>query len=155
MDISFYDSIYVDNIKQAIIRRDYKYIIELLEEIINRLSLLTPNSFEKRRENLLFQIDLSLIKQMLENNAFGANEFYHIINTFFEQINKLQAPIDKHQLDIIKNKLNSIDSSQTWEDIAPFFLYINKLIDLIYKRREEALNDPIIVAMLQKISHNR
>lgn len=155
MDISFYDSVYVDNVKQAIIGKDFNYIIELIEEIINRLSLLTPNSFEKRRENLLLQIDLDLTKQMLENNAFGANEFYHIINTFFDQINELQAPIDKYQLDIIKNKLNNIDSSQTWADIvSPFFLYINKLIDLIYKRREDALNDPVIVAMLLA-GHNK
>lgn len=157
--IQAYEYEYVEKIKHAIASKDFVYIVELIEEIINRLNNLTPNRPDLHTD-LKSAVDLELIKQMLDHNAFGSNEFYQIVESFLQRIELIQAPIDKHKCDTVRLKLNNLSvtmsNNMIWADVvAPFFLDINKLIDYIYKRREEALRDPIVRAMLQRVAELR
>jgi hypothetical protein len=127
---------FIERIKEAINNREYYYIVNLLEEILQRLCSLIPRRIDIH-QNLAREIDLVLIRQMLENNAFGNQEFEQIMNTFFRTISWLQAPIDRAELEEVKGEFNSLDGTISWaESVAPFFLKINKLIDRIEQRRD-------------------
>jgi malate synthase len=145
-----YNRAYLDRIKKAITEGEHEYISSLIQEIRDRIKGLVPNRSDMHR-GLDSHIDMVLIKQMLENNAFGAEDFYNVINTFLQYIEDLQAPVDKPELDAVRAKLNSLDGTLSWADaVSPFFLDINRMIDLIEKRRKDALQDPIILAMLKR-----
>lgn len=145
-----YNRAYIDRIKEAINKGKHEYIANLIQEIRDRIKTLIPRRIDMHK-GLDWHIDMVLIKQMLVNNAFGTADFYNIINTFLQYIEDLQAPVDKPELDKVRTKLNSLDGSLPWADAAsPFFLEINKLLDLISKRREDALKNPTVMAMIQR-----
>lgn len=141
---------WLKRVETAVSNSDIPYIISLLDEISDRLSRLTPKSKEKSKKNIDSEVDLVLIKQMLENNAFDANEFYKVVDVYLGQIEELQAPADNVKLQEVKDKINSLNSTQTWgEAVAIALLDIHTLIDLIEQRIRETVNDQNMVAILK------
>lgn len=145
-----YERAFVDRVKQAVNNQEHDYIVSLIKEIRERLKGLVPRRSDMHA-NLDTHIDIVLIEQMLKNNAFGASDFYQIIDAYLQYIKDLQAPVDQLELDKVQAKLNNLDDSLSWADaVAPFFLEVNKLINRIEERRRDALKNPTVLAMLQR-----
>lgn len=146
-----FENAFIETIKKAIQNKNVVYIVQLLEEINKRLNNLVP-SRKDLHESLEKEVDLELIRQELEHDAFGATEFYQVMNAYLCRIEMFQATADKDQLDIVRTKLETLDGTMSWADIvAPFFLDINKLIDIIDQRKKDALSNPEIIKFLTEI----
>jgi len=144
-----YDLAFVARIKEAVTKGEHKYITDLIREIRDRIKRQIPNR-KDIHESLDSHIDVDLIQQMLENNAFNTDDFYNIINIFLQYVEELQAPVDNSMLEIVKAKLNNLEE-KTWADaVAPFFLDVNQLIDRIEKRRHDAMQNPFVMAMIRQ-----
>jgi hypothetical protein len=148
--VEAYDKAFTERVKQAIETKENDYIVTLIGELMERLNNLTP-SRKDLHNNLRSAVDLVLIKQMLDNNAFDAAEFYKVITALLERAENIQAPADKEHTENIRRDLQSLTPEMSWADaVGPFFLSLNKVIDLIEKRRQDALNDPFIQALLKR-----
>lgn len=141
---------YQDFVRETIINNDIPMIIELIEEIIWRLCDLTPHRVDLH-DSLKRTVDIELIKQMLEHNAFGSQDFYNMITGILDRIELLQAPADNYKIAELKNRL-----SGNWEDVvALVFVEIHKLIDEIIDKAKKALADPTIRQYLEVLKNNQ
>ena len=83
---AFWDNIYAD-----IENGDFKKVIGLVDELLTRLVNLVPNN-NKVQEQIKQEIDIELITQQIENNAFDKDDFSLMFDCFCKWITHLQSP---------------------------------------------------------------
>lgn len=146
--INNFHKAFINRVKEAVEKKESNYIISLLSELITRLNNLIPRRIDLH-ESLKSQIDLVLIKQMIDNNAFSSTDFYYIIDGFIERIEILQAPIDSYLLEEFKIFINSLQDYSWGEALGKCILEMNKIIDTVEKRIKESLKNPIVQEYLR------
>ena len=134
---------FIDRVEIEVDKGDAKYIISLLQELIERLNNLVPNR-KDLHQSLNSQIDLKLIKQQIEHQAFDSNDFYCVIDGFTQRIKLLQAPADENVLNDFLSLVNNMKEWKWGKAVGKCILEMNKIIDLIEKRIKEALQNPIV-----------
>ena len=102
-----------DNVKKAfwnmfydnIENKNYIMIPDMLLDVKNMLLKLIPNrsDIHNRFNN---EIDIELIKQMVENNAINSDEIYKIMISIIEYIKMLQAPEDDSKTQLFLENIN-------------------------------------------------
>ena len=145
-----FDKAYVQRVVEAVEKKETDYIISLIGEIGNRICNLTPTRSDLH-QSLLSQVDLQLIKQMIDHDAFGPTEFYQVMDAFMSRMEMLCAPADQKHIDVLRTRVNTLDGTLSWgETVAPFFLEFNRFIDLIEQRITAVRNDPTMMALIRR-----
>jgi hypothetical protein len=145
-----FDKAYIARVVQAVEKKETDYIVSLIGEIGNRICSLTPTRTDLH-QSLLSQVDLVLIKQMIEHDAFGPTEFYQVMDSFMSRMEMLCAPADQKHIDVLRTRVNTLDGTLSWgETVAPFFLEFNRFIDLIEQRIAAVRADPTMMALIRR-----
>ena len=115
-----------DNIKESYKNKKYDWVYFILEHILNLLSIINPNSKDKYQEI----IDISFIKQQVDNDAFEDSQMVGIAYALLDMTKEVHAPIfdddiQKTKEDIDKNGLNL---SEFLKDIVQRLELIIKMI---------------------------
>ena len=140
------EKLYLEHVTKALLTNDHKYLVCRLLLEKSRIKTLVP-SLKDFHENLDAEVDIKLIQQILENGAFSGVEFFAIMNAFLKRIEELEHPHDENERLQVQKELENIGQPKNWGEIAPYFLKINKLIDIADKRRLEALRDPQVIQL--------
>ena len=117
-----YKKAYWDKLIEDLNNKSYNSIISILEEVRERIALLTPNRVDMHK--LLEEyIDTELIKQMLENNAVDDNYFYRLSCYIIERLKELEAPIENKKTEEWQSEIDEIFKSKIviGEYFANFF----------------------------------
>ena len=122
---------WVDLIRQELVNKEYDHILRLIDEIRDRICGLTPHRIDLH-ESLRTSVDIPFIKQMLDHNVYGPNEFKTLIDVFLDRILLLQAPAHRSQATDLKQLAHAqLDTPQWGIYIPELFLGVNKLVDQI------------------------
>lgn len=106
-----YKKIYWDKLIEDLNNKSFNSIILILDEIRQRIALLTPNRIDMHK--LLEEyIDTELIKQMLENNAVDDNYFYRLSYYIVERLKELEAPVDNQSTKEWQDEIDEIFKSK-------------------------------------------
>jgi len=113
---------------------DYDWITRLYEEIRTRLASILKEGSVVRKE-IEESMDVQLFRQMIENNAFGGEELYNLVNMIFEWCKKLGSPARDNEVDKLKFRILGLMRNRgTFAQIVPLFIKnANECIDNIYK----------------------
>lgn len=117
-----YKKAYWDKLIEDLDKKSYNSFISILDEIRQRISLLTPNRVDMHK--LLEEyIDTELIKQMLENDAVDDNYFYKLSHYIVERLKELEAPIENKKTEEWQSEIDEIFKSKIiiGEYFANFF----------------------------------
>ena len=98
---AFWDSIY-----EKIEQQDFSSIISILHDIKNRLLGLIPNN-NKIINEINNELDIDLIKQQLENNAFDCNDFLTMFDCFCKWILFLGSPAWDNTTKSFRNSIHN------------------------------------------------
>lgn len=140
---------YLDTISRRLQEKDVECIVELIAEISQRLNNLTPNR-KDLHHSLGTAVDLDLIKQELEHDAFSAQELFEVVSHFIARIRLCQAPIGESETKEIETEIESLKGKNfLFSEVVPhLFLRLHQRIDRIEKRKTEFLR-------LLKRNHNQ
>ena len=83
---------FYNKLEEDIENEKYEHLEELLKEISNQILMLQTNS-PRMQEDFKEKFDIDLIKQMIEHNAFGGEEFIVYTNYVVNCLIQLEAPI--------------------------------------------------------------
>tara|TARA_Y100000739_G_scaffold229698_1_gene245544 strand:- start:2910 stop:3956 length:1047 start_codon:yes stop_codon:yes gene_type:complete len=117
---SFRKSIFLDNLERDLtgIEKKYNGIVYLLDIIRIKLCNISPVSkkYEYMKERINDILDISFIKQKIDNNVFDKSELINILSFVVEKIKEYQDEmedkiLDKWVDDIMKNKVSVMDDS--------------------------------------------
>lgn len=144
-----FNQAYTERIKLAIENGESKYLSEVLSEIIERLNSLIPNRKDLHQQ-LKQNVDVELIEQMIDNRAFDSKVLSDIIGSLLTRITLLSAPADKPKIERVRKDMEEISTESWAEAVAPFFLKINQLIDVIERRLKLARENPFLKALITR-----
>jgi len=137
-----------DKIVNDISNKEYDYVIDNILNIIDRLQELTPNN-KRQQQYVQNIIDIELIKQMLNHDAFDFSNLYDIMNQIHSVFQEYHAPIDKSTYQTEFNELiekmgllsQSTNIDVAYSDIVIQFLETsNKQINVLQKRIQDFYN---------------
>ena len=80
-----------DNIYNDIESGNFTKIIVLLDDLIKRITNLIPNN-DKMQDEIKKELDIDLLKQQIENNAFEQDDFSNMFDCFCKWILYLESP---------------------------------------------------------------
>lgn len=141
---------FVNLIQKGIEEKDFTHLLKLIEEIRSRLKALTPHESQKAfRDALDTSIDLELLKQELENDAFGPREFAQLITAIAERIKLCQPPSEDEDTNkLIAEIYKEAREHQKYSVIVPMaIMRFNKKIDKIEASIKAFLENPQQVIM--------
>jgi hypothetical protein len=123
---------FMDMIKQGIEEKQFDHLLTLITEVRDRLNRLTPNN-RRLQESLNTSIDMDLIKQELEHDAFGPTEFAALTGTVLERLRMLQSPADDIKTNQLETDLYTrANAGAKYAELVPWFLIqVNQRIDKI------------------------
>jgi hypothetical protein len=122
---------WVDLIKQELVNKEYDHILKLIEEIRDRLCNLTPNRADLR-QSMYTSVDIPFIKQMLDHDVYGPQEFKTLIDVFLDRVLLLQASAYRTHTTELRDLAHAQLDTPAWGiHIPELFLGVNKLVDQI------------------------
>jgi hypothetical protein len=112
---------------------DWVYFIEILNDILNIIYGMVPT-----REDIHMKIDaeipISLIKQMIENEAIQVQDFRNYFTCILMWIRKFGAPSEDKDIDVIVKKVNTMTIESFSSAIPPIIVSIYEQIDIVNDR---------------------
>jgi hypothetical protein len=135
-----YEKVLQDHITQSLLTKKYKDIYRYIQEIHLRLNRISSKEMKVELDKT---IDLDLVKQMLENNAFDQKDFIRISLIYNERLTKLQAPVDDHLSREFESQINDFEGGKIpFIQVVPqTILQFNKRIDKIEEDMRAFLKD--------------
>lgn len=124
-----YEKAFYDIIDEAVNsdKPDYEWILRLYSEIKGRLmKYIKPES--KVYKKLDEEFDISLFKQMIENNVFNADSMVKLVNTTYYWIKFLGAPVRDDEVEKSKERVLTSESTKI---VSTFVKESNQCIDYI------------------------
>lgn len=124
-----YQKAFYDSIDETVNSKnpDFEWIVRLYEEIKNRLIRYIKKD-SKTYKQFDEQFDVSLFKQMIENDVFDSNSFIKLVNTTYYWLEKLQAP----QRDTFtRESKQRVFESPSEKAVSTFIKEVNLCIDLL------------------------
>lgn len=117
---------------------DIDWIIRLTEELVFRINSLTPKRTDLHIQ-LQQSIDLTLMKQMLANQAFDESDFKQVVDTFINRLKLLCAPSQDSTLITLHQHLFEMPFAKA---IPYMIMQCNEIIDEI-KRLETEFKESV------------
>jgi hypothetical protein len=114
---------------------DYDWIIKLYKEIRNKLTKILKKDSQLRVE-IEDCMDIEIFSQMIRNNVFKFDEFYHLIKYTFKKCKQLgSAGRDKETDEKLKEIIDHMyGGSATFATVMPLYIKnINYCIDKMYE----------------------
>ena len=109
------------------------WVVRLYVELRDRLCALL-NKEGTIHSDLHGSFDVDLFRQMVEHEAFHADESVALINHVFGWIHRLQSPARDEETEAARQRVLEGRSTRTAADIVPeFVMEANECIDAIYK----------------------
>jgi len=130
---AFYDVI-DDNVNSD--KPDYDWIVNLYTEIKNRLIRYVKKD-SKTHELIDSQFDITLFRQMIENDVFDMDCLQKLVNTTFYWIEKLQAPQRDSETRDAKQRVFCVPKEKI---VSTFIKEVNKCIDTLDKDLVDYIN---------------
>ena len=124
---AFWD-IFTEEIEQ----NDYSRLFIILDEIKNRLKSFIPNRHDIHIE-LDKNIDISLYKQMIENNAFESSDFINLLEFLISQLKQYIAPIHDNDINEWVHKLYENIEDNYSKTLPSFFEKYYTYLDITEK----------------------
>ena len=106
---------------------DYEWIVNLYAEIKQRLIRYVKKD-SKTHKLIDEQFDISLFKQMIENDVFNYESLFKLINTTFYWIETLQAPARDQSTKDAKERVLRVQPEKM---VSTFIKEVNQCIDLL------------------------
>lgn len=124
-----YNKAFYDIIDETIASNspDYEWILNLYAEIKQRLIRYIKKD-SKTYQLIDEQFDISLFKQMIENDVFNVDSLFKLINTTFYWIETLQAPARDQSTKEAKNRVLNAPQEKM---VSTFIKEVNLCIDLL------------------------
>lgn len=114
--------------------KDIDWLVLLCTELKERINKLTPSRKDLHRQ-LDQSIDIQLVRQMLENNAFDKSDTLQITNCVFDRLKMLCSPSqDQHVAKVHESILLHDDFGF---QISSLILESNMIIDEIERLQKE------------------
>ena len=121
--------------------KDIDWLISLCSELKTRINKLTPSRKDLHTQ-LNSAVDVQLIKQMLENNAFETKDAIDLINFVFEhRLKKLCAPCQDEKVAEVHEKI--LNCENFGKQISYLIMESNIIIDEIEKLHTEFMQGSI------------
>jgi len=118
-----------NKLSSEIMMQKYDMVIDIIDDIIKTICSFIPDKINIHKE-IRQNVDIEIIKQLIDNKVFSINSLYEYSNNLFKWIVYLSAPARKKDFEQMWN--NIVFNNYFCKVVPDIFQLLYNMIDLLY-----------------------
>lgn len=121
---------YWDKLTLEIMEEKYDMVIDIINDLIKSICSFIPDKTNIHKE-IRQNVDIEIIKQLIDNKVFSINSLYEYSNSLFKWIVYLSAPARQKDFEQMWNNITF--NNYFYKVVPDIFMLLYNMIDLLYK----------------------